>query len=252
MYILVEDVYVKRDSQVVLESMNIKFEGPGLIQVIGPNGAGKTTLFLTILGLLKPVKGRILLDGTDVTGRPELLKGKVGYMPQTFDIDLNTPFTVWELVDCCMRMYSKWPRILRGNKDAVKEALVKAGVDESLWHKKVSELSGGERQRVFLARALVSDPPILILDEPLANIDPHGRVLLAETIGSLSKEKLVIVSSHDPSLMLKYTSMILVLNKNIYVYGEPREVLTPEILRKIYGFGWELVEKRVQIYDFHT
>jgi zinc/manganese transport system ATP-binding protein len=245
------DLRVKRDSTLVFDGLNLEFKGPGLIQVIGPNGAGKTTLFLTMLGLIKPVKGRVIYDGVDVTGRPEMLRGKVGYMPQVFDVDFNTPFTVWELVDCCFRMHKPWPRLLVRDYAAVSEALAKVGLGRDVWHKRISDLSGGERQRVFLARALVFDPEMLVLDEPLANIDPNGRAVMAEIIGGLSRDKLVIVSSHDPGIMLKWTTRILILNKNSYAYGKPEEVLTPEVLSKFYGFGWEVVEKRVQIYDFH-
>ncbi|MGC9011607.1 MAG: metal ABC transporter ATP-binding protein [Thermogladius sp.] len=245
------DLTVKRDNTLVLSDLNVDFKGPGLVQVIGPNGAGKTTLLLAILGFVKPVKGRVLIDDVDVTSKPEMLKGRVGYMPQTSELELNAPFTVWELVDCCYRLYRPWPRLFKRDSKAVRNALLRAGLTEELWHKRVSELSGGERQRVFLARTLVADPPILLLDEPLANIDPQGRALLAEILGRLSEEKLIIVTSHDPLIMVKWTKMILILNKTLYAYGPPEEVLVPEVLSKFYGLGWEWVEKGVHIYDTH-
>lgn len=252
MLLELSDLAVSRNGALVIDGLSARFEGPGLYQIIGPNGAGKTTLLLAILGLVKPHRGRVLLDGVDVTGNPGALYGRVGYMPQLADSRIfETPITPWELVDCCARLYSKWPRLGRSRRELVERALREAGIPEELWHIRVGELSGGMRQRVLLARALVPDPPILLLDEPEANIDPSGRFLLAEHLGKISSKKLVLVTSHDPALFLKWTKGILAINKRVYAFGSPERVLAPDVLTKIYGLGWVAVEKHAHVYDSH-
>lgn len=249
------DLTVGYGVEIILEDMDLEFSGYGVVQVLGPNGAGKTTLLKSILGLIKPVKGRVYINRVDVTGSPEKAGVHVGYVPQMFSPSTTTyPVTPWELVESSLLLYRKrWPRLLAG-RDArrrVEEVLGLVGLPEETWDKSIWELSGGQRQRVLIARALVHDPPILVMDEPLASVDPTGRVGIASLIGLLSEKKLVITSSHDPMLLLPYTKHVVMLNRRIYVTGKPEEVLTLENARKIYGESAVFVQEHVHISDAH-
>lgn len=251
----VVDLTVGYGAEIVLEDMNLEFKGHGIVQVLGPNGAGKTTLLKSILGLIKPIKGRIYINGVDVTGSPEKAGVHVGYVPQIFSPSTTTyPVTPWELVESSLLLYRKqWPRLLAGRyaKRRVEEVLRLVGLPEEVWDKSIWELSGGQRQRVLIARALVHDPPILVMDEPLVSVDPAGRVGIAVLIGLLSEKKLIITSSHDPMLLLPYTKQIVMLNRRIYIVGKPEEVLTLENARKIYGESAIFVREHVHISDAH-
>lgn len=250
--LVVDRITVVLGSEVVLENVEFEVSGPGLVQVLGPNGAGKTTLFNTILGLVKPVKGRILVDGVDVTGNPRLVGKYVGYVQQFAGVGLEFPITALELVAGAYLLRQQKPPRLFKRKTALKRALEvlrKVGLEEHVLNKPLAQLSGGQRQRAFIARALVFDPPILIMDEPFSAVDPHGRVELAKMVGELAKEKLVIISSHDPTLLIEYTSKVLLLNRRVIAFGDPDEVLREDTLRKVYGSAVHVYAAHVHISD---
>jgi len=253
--IIGEDITVGYHGTIVLKDLNFIFQGPGLIQILGPNGAGKTTLLKTILGLLKPYKGRIKINGVDVTGRPEKAGTFVGYVPQIFFTNRqNYPVSAWEFVSSTLLLYrKKWPRLFmnKEHEELVKKALRAVKLPYTAWDKSIWELSGGERQRVLIARAIVHDPPILVLDEPLSAVDPAGKYEIAKLIGELSYRKLVIVTSHDPMLLLPYTKLVMLLNKEFYLIGTPEEVLTLDNVRKVYGEAAIYVRDHVHISDSH-
>lgn len=247
------DLSVARGGTLVLKDVNATFEGPGLIQVIGPNGAGKTTLFLTILGILKPVKGSVRVNGVIVNGSPNRIREHISYIPQEFHVPREAPISIWEFVEDYAKAY-KGVRGFRTPleiKDKVASALKSAGLSEDMWSKRLSELSGGQLQRALIARALSTDSDIIVMDEPLSNIDPEGRRVLADIIGGLSHSKLVIASSHDPILLLPYTSKIMVLGYGVYRYGDPEEILTQEVLSNIYRGCIIVLEKHPHISDWH-
>ncbi|RLF25102.1 MAG: metal ABC transporter ATP-binding protein [Thermoprotei archaeon] len=236
--ITLENVTVGYGREIVLKDLTVTFQGPGLVQVIGPNGAGKTTLLRTILGLIKPIKGRILINGIDVTGKPSKAGPLIGYVPQIMVVKGEEyPVSAWEYVAMSLLLHKKkWPRIGSGESvKAVRFILRIVGVPEELWHKPMWELSGGQRQRVLLARALVYNPPIILMDEPLSNVDPAGRAELAKLIGELSHQRLILVTSHDPTLLMPYTKEVLLLNREYYMIGAPKDVFKIEYLKNIYG-----------------
>lgn len=250
--LIAEDLTVGYDGEAIIDGFSSSFRGPGLVQVLGPNGSGKTTLLRALLGILRPFKGRILVNGEDVTGRPEKAGAFMGYVPQYFVPEQHYPMTAWELVmNSCLLHVRRWPRLGLGKRcrQLAKRALEVVDLAPEEWHKGFWELSGGQRQRVLIARALVHDPPILVMDEPLSAVDPQGRVELARYIGSLASSKLVIVTSHDPTLMLPHTDAIVLLNRSYYVIGRPDEVLTLEKLRKVYGEAALKVRECIHICD---
>ena len=251
MDITIKNVLVKLNEPIL--SLNVRFKGPALIQVIGPNGAGKTTLLKLILGLIKPVHGKVMINGCDVTGKPEKVNNIIGYVPQLV-LDTMYPITPFEMVLNSLLLHKrKWPRIFvkKDEIEKAKEVLEAVDLPKDEWNKRFSELSGGQKQRVLLARAMVYDPEILLLDEPLSAVDPLGKVELASLIGKLAENKLVIVTSHDPILLLPYTDRILLLNRTYYLIGEPEEILKVDVLRNVYGESAVLLDQHVHISDEH-
>ena len=250
--VVVEDVYVDYRGQRVLSKVNLTFRGAGLIQVMGPNGAGKTTLLRVILGLIKPQHGRVVVNGVDVTGRPQRAGRMIGYVPQLAILDRHYPLTVLEFVELELLLrHRMWPRL--SNKETREKAarvLRAVGLDESVWSKRLVELSGGQLQRSMIARALVHDPPILVLDEPLSAVDPVGKHEISRLIARLAEKKLVILTSHDPLLLLENTSMIVLLNRAVIAAGKPEDVLREDVLRRVYGEAVIYIES-YYIPDWH-
>ncbi len=253
-HIEIDNITVRFGYEEILSNLTLKLKGPSLIQIIGPNGAGKTTLLKAILGLIKPVSGRIIINGIDITAKPDKVGNLVGYVPQLMPLDSHIPVTAWELVLNSLLLHRRrFPRILakKDETERVKKTLEIVDVPQDRWHKPFFELSGGERQRVLLARALVYDPQILLLDEPLSAVDPLGKVELAGIIGELAESKLILVTSHDPILLLPYTDQIILLNRSYYVIGKPEEILTVDVLKNVYGESAILLEEHVHISDEH-
>jgi len=253
--ISIRNLSVGYGSEVVISGLNLSVKGPGLVQIIGPNGAGKTTLIKAILGILKPLKGEIRINGRRVDGNPSVVGPIVGYVPQTFPLENDRyPLTPWELTLNYLLLHErKWPRLLASNRDKerVARALRAVGLPMEKWYERFWELSRGEKQRVLIARAIVHEPNILLMDEPLSSVDPLGRVELAKLIGNLSKGTLTIVSSHDPVLLLPYTKTILLLNRGYYIYGKPGEVLKVSVLKEVYGEAVLRLGDHVHICDSH-
>jgi len=238
-----DSVTVKRGDKIVFRDLIAVFSGPGLYQVIGPNGSGKTTLLLTIIGRIKPVLGRVIVNSI-VVKDSTLVKGLVSYMPQYYTIPVDAPLTLYEFVEGLAK-------ILGRSSGDVEEVLELTGISREYWFKKISHLSGGLLQRAMLARTLILNTPILLLDEPLSSIDPEGKVEMSEYISDLSKKKLVIITSHDPTLLLDSTKKVLVLGHGNYIYGTVEEVLNLDVLKKFYMRCAIELHKHVHIADWH-
>ncbi|MDM7274660.1 MAG: metal ABC transporter ATP-binding protein [Thermoprotei archaeon] len=231
----VESVHVYYGPVKALEDVSLELGGPGIVQVLGPNGAGKSTLFKVIAGIIRPSLGRVYINGVEVTGNPGVTGRFVAYMPQSNEPPKWSTLTVWEYVETAASIKTlKWPR-LRPLKvrDVVEKCLNTVGLPKSLWGVRLSELSGGSYQRAILARTLIGGASAILLDEPLASVDPEGRVSLAEILASLAREKLIVVSSHDPHPLLEYTKLVILLNRRLIAMGDADSVLrayTPQAL----------------------
>jgi len=248
------DLVIGYGSEALSDVINFVIEGPGLVQILGPNGAGKTTLIRTLIGLHPPLRGRVLINGVDVTTNPSKAGRLVGYVPQILVSNSVMPITVWEFVESGLMLYRKrWPRVFldSDSKHIVMSVLRAVGLDSSLWHRNLWKLSGGERQRALIARALVHDPAILVLDEPLASVDPVGKESLAKLIADLAKHKLVIMTTHDPTMLIDYTKAVILMNRKIFIFGPPHKVLTPENAKLVYGGAAIAIGKHLHLVDHH-
>jgi zinc/manganese transport system ATP-binding protein len=233
--------FAYEDGEYVLDNENLNVEGAGLITVLGPNGAGKTTFFKLILGLLKPLKGRVYLNGEDVTGDPARAGVHASFVPQLSAVRRDLPATGVEVVEWALRDYRGEERRRRAL-----EILRSVGA-EDFAGKRLSSMSGGQLQRVLTARALARGTPILVLDEPFSGIDPRGREGLAELLFRLAESRMVLVSTHDPVLTLKKSKLIVVFNRGIRAVGAPDEVYELEMLKKAYGPGVLVIEKCLHV-----
>lgn len=242
----------------IIEGISTAFPKNTLTQIIGANGSGKTTFIKTLIGILRPLKGSIFLYGEDVTGSPERIGRHVGYVPQIFTPSyFPYPVSVEELIESSYLLYrGRWPRTLSSHevRRRIEEVLDLVELDKGIRNKSFWKLSGGERQRVLIARALVHEPEILILDEPFSSVDPAGRISLASTIIKLLKSKstTVIMSSHDPTLLLQRTDNLLLLGNGKWFFGTPEDILKEDVLREVYGEAITMHEKHVHIHDYHV
>lgn len=243
-----KELTITRGGKTIIRDLSVDFEGPGLYQIIGPNGSGKTTLLLTLMGVIKPIRGSIDVK-LDIEHRGPVFS----YMPQDYVFPPDAPISVYEFVRMHLEMSRPWPRLWKTQdlNSRVIEILESLRIPKILWHEKLSNLSGGMTQRVLLARTLVVDAPILLLDEPLSNIDPDGRVEIAELIAEHAKEKLVLATSHDPVLLLDNTKKILLLGSGTYVFGDVDEIMKYDILAKFYKKCAIEIGKHIHIADWH-
>ncbi len=185
-----------------LKDINLKIRKNDFLAIIGPNGGGKSTFLKLILGLLKTDKGRIEIFGQKNSN----VLNRLGYVPQKVR-DEKFPITVKDVIFMGLEGNLK-----RKEKDeSVREAANLMGVDGIL-NEHIHAISGGQRQRTFIARAIVSDPDILLLDEPTASIDSEGQIKIYELLKKLNKDKTILMVSHDLNLLTKYANTITVIN----------------------------------------
>jgi zinc transport system ATP-binding protein len=239
----IHDLSLKYANGVIaLQGINLEVNRKDFIALIGPNGAGKSTLLKVILGLIRPTSGTVTLFGcSDLSKNLKY----VGYVPQSAQArDSNLPFNVYETV-----MLGRTP--LKGlfhgmgakDRKKVDETLKMFGIVE-LKNRKIGQLSGGQSQRVFLAKAMVAEPKLLLLDEPTSGVDASSKKEFYEILERLNKETdlAVILSSHDISVTTKIANRILCINRSQFFCGE-KEDFSPETeISKMYEHPVEIVE----------
>lgn len=229
------DLTVTLGNTRVLDGVTARFAPGSLTGVIGPNGAGKSTLVRALTGLL-PHTGGITLDGRDATTIPRPDRARtVAYLPQ--GQTLHWPLTVERLVQLG-RLPHLGPlsRIAEADRAAIERAMVRADM-LSLRERVATELSGGERARAMLARALAVEAPVLIVDEPLAALDPLHQFEVMELLAAeAAAGRTVIAVLHDLAMAARYCSRLVMLHHGRVVADDiPAVVLTPERLSAVYG-----------------
>ncbi|WP_292376741.1 metal ABC transporter ATP-binding protein [Methanosarcina sp. UBA411] len=215
-----KDVWVRYGTQTILEAINFELKEPnGLLGIIGPNGGGKTTFLKVLLGLLKPYRGNVKLFGKS----PEKSRELVGYVPQYRGFDFDFPISVWEVVLTGRISHTGFLKKYREeDKKAAEEALKTVEMFQYK-DRQIGQLSGGQRQRVFIARALATNPKLLLLDEPNSGLDPHMQDELYRLLNRLKQEMAVVMVTHDLSAVSVYVDKIACLNRTFH-YHNSREI----------------------------
>ena len=229
------NLVVRRAGVGVVEQVSFSADGGALIGIVGPNGAGKSTLVQALLGLVAST-GDILLDGQPLGRRSRAqIARTIAYLPQ--GQSLHWPLSVDRLV-ALGRLPHLAPlsRMTTEDRGAVDRAMATADVT-AFATRTATELSGGERARVLLARALAVEAPALIVDEPLASLDPAHQIAVMEILqAEAARGVLVIAVLHDLGLAARYCARVLVMDRGRLVAdGAPDAVLTPDRLRETYG-----------------
>ncbi len=212
-----------------VEGINLQIPKGGFVGILGPSGSGKTTLLKIIAGLHKPWYGSVKFGTTG--RRPE-----IGYVPQVESVDWTFPVTVKEVVSMGIWDNSgAGPWISRVAGEKIRSALESLGIEDYM-ARQISELSGGEQQRVFLARAMIRLPDILVLDEPTSGVDYNTRETILDVLAKLNQSgATIILTTHDISGVAKRLPWIVCMNKRIISEGVPKEILTNENLLETYG-----------------
>lgn len=234
-----ERLCFRYDGLPVLEDVNLTIEPLDFAGVVGPNGGGKTTLLKLALGLLQPTSGSIRLLGD----LPEVTRQRVGYVPQGFQFDARFPVTVREVV--LMGRLGGRPQLgpfRRPERRAADRALERVGLG-GLGGRPFAELSGGQRQRVLVARALATEPEMLMLDEPTANVDPAVEREIYDLLRDLNESMTIILVCHDLSFVSKLVKRVVCVRCRVTIHPtfDISEV-TGETLERMFGSDVRLVQ----------
>jgi zinc/manganese transport system ATP-binding protein len=238
-----DNIGVRLGGRQVLSDVTFSLRRGEFTGVIGPNGAGKTTLLRVILGLLEPSGGRVLIDGEPVNSKN---KAAIGYVPQKLVIDPDMPLRARDVVALGIdghRLGFAFPS--RQRREMIEDALEDVGAARYA-NARVGELSGGEQQRVLIAHALISRPKLLLLDEPLANLDIRSEQEIVAVLSRLAREQkiAVLLSAHDMNPLLGVMDRIVYVANGRVATGPTDEVVTSEGLTRLYGHQVDVV--RVQ------
>ncbi|MGE8441049.1 MAG: ABC transporter ATP-binding protein [Comamonas testosteroni] len=224
--------------RVVSESVDLSIVAGEVLCLLGPNGCGKTTLFRTVLGLLPPLAGRVLVQGQPVQHWPRAeFARRVGYVPQA-----QAGVFAFEALDMVlMGRAARLPLLARpsGADRTMALACMQRLQIAHLAARRYTELSGGERQLVLIARALAQEPALLVMDEPTASLDFGNQIRVLEQIEALSAQGMaMLLSTHQPEHGLRVASRIALLGHGrLLGVGEPRAVATPAALAELYGIS---------------
>ena len=210
----VENLCVELNGVEIIRNLSFRVREGEIVTILGPNGAGKTTLLKTLLGIV-PYKGKIWWK-----------KGiKKGYVPQRLPFIKDFPLTVEEFF-----------RLKENSEEKIKKVVKAVGVEKFL-NRRIGNLSSGEFQRILIAWALLKNPEVLLFDEPIAGIDIRGEETIYSLLLKLNKKRklTVLLVTHDLSVVFRFSSYVICLNRQPVCQGKPKRVLTPEALEKLYG-----------------
>ena len=225
----IENLSFAYQGQNVLSNVSLSINDRDYIGIIGPNGGGKTTLVKLILGLLKPQRGHITYS---------IDNSEIGYLPQGNQLDASFPITVKEVVASGLEHGLRLARGLRkSEKNSVSEMLEKVGL-ESLHHRSIGELSGGEFQRAMLARAIISLPRLLVLDEPDTHVDNKFEMELYSLLKELNEKMAILLVSHDIGTISSYIKTIACVNRDLH-YHSSNEISEDQL--KVYNCPIEII-----------
>ncbi|HSX38958.1 MAG TPA: metal ABC transporter ATP-binding protein [Chlamydiales bacterium] len=236
----IEALHVGYGKSMVLWDLTLQIPKGVILGVLGPNGAGKSTLLKAMLGLVKPLSGRIELFGT---ASPQS-RCKIAYVPQRESIDWDFPITAEELV--LMGRFGRlglFGRLRKADREAAAHALELVGM-AAFAKRQIGELSGGQQQRLFIARALVQNAEIFLLDEPFAGVDVTTEKAIMELLKGQKKQgKTVLIIHHDLSSVEEYFEWVVLLNTRLIGCGPTAEIFHRENLNLVFGKGQTLFDE---------
>ena len=222
------------DTVPVLEDVNLKVKHGEFATIVGPNGGGKTTLLMLLLGILKPVQGKIAVLGST----PEKARLRVGYMPQHADLDPQFPVTVMDVVLLGRLGRRFGGRYSKEDRQLALKALAEVQL-ESMVRTAFSTLSGGQKQRALIARALCCNPEMLLLDEPTANIDPEVEENLLTILQELNQRMTILLVSHDMGFVSRVVKSVICVNRRVLIH--PTSRVDGTLIKDVYGDDYCMV-----------
>ena len=232
--VVFDHVYFGYGREDVLEDVDFRVMGATFTALIGPNGAGKTTLLRLLLGLNRPRRGRIRVLGESPGSRGH----RIGYVPQKTGVPEGFPLTLEEVV-----IMGRYPRVGFGrrpgrrDRQAVLDVLRRVKLADAAG-RRFSELSGGQQRRALIARALVAEPRLLLLDEPTAGLDPAAQARFYDMCCTLQRTEglTLIAASHDVEVVARHADTVLLIDRTVRAMGAPRAVLESDQLDAVYDF----------------
>jgi manganese/zinc/iron transport system ATP- binding protein len=230
--VTIQDLTVAYRDSPVLWDIDVTIPVGVMMAIVGPNGAGKTTLLKSVLGLIRPASGNILILGKPYAQQ----RRQVGYVPQRNSVDWDFPTSAWDVVTMGRYGHLGWiRRPSKADRQLAMDALEKVGMADFA-NRQINQLSGGQQQRVFLARALVQAADIYFLDEPFAGVDAATEAAIVLVLKELKRQgKTLIVVHHDLQTLKEYFDWILMLNVHLVGCGPIDTVLTEANLKIAYG-----------------
>lgn len=242
MKLAITDLSFGYNGKATIEDVFLEVERGAVVSLVGPNGAGKSTLIKCIDRILRPQRGTVLVDGkaASLMGSKDFSR-MMGYVPQsTKEI---FPYTVFDIVLMGRRPHIGW-RVTGGDVKVVAKTLKFMGI-EQFASRYFDELSGGEKQKIAMARAIVQEPEILLLDEPTSNLDIKHQLEVMRTVRLLVEKGRIsaIMAMHDLNLASRFSDKIVMLKDGrVFEMGRPESVLIPENIEKVYGVRAEVIK----------
>ncbi|MFO8082096.1 MAG: ABC transporter ATP-binding protein [Armatimonadota bacterium] len=236
--VVMTDVDFSYNTELVLEDVNIDVPPCDLCAIVGPNGGGKTTLLKLMLGLLKPDAGEVRVFGE----RPANVRTRIGYVPQDFSYDRRLPITALDVVLMGrLGVDSAAGPWTRGSRERAEEALETAGA-EHLAQRRFVDASAGQQQRVLIARALATDPDMLMLDEPTASLDVAAEREIYELLRKLNERMTIVLVTHDLGFVSDVVKSVLCVNRRVKRHPTSEMTdITGELLAEMYGSDLRVV-----------
>ncbi len=239
----VYDLTVAWHRRPVIWDIGLELPPGQLVGIVGPNGAGKSTLLKAVMDLVPVASGRVRVFGQPYRKN----RHRVGYVPQRESVDWDFPVNALDVVTMGMYRQIGWCRpVTRKHREAAMEALRRVGIAE-LARRQISQLSGGQQQRTFLARALVQDADLYLMDEPFAAVDAATEMAIVEILREMKNTgKTAVVIHHDLQSVAQYFDYVVLLNMRVVAAGPTAEVFTEENLRKTYGGRLTLLDEATE------
>lgn len=221
-----KNLFFSYGETVVLNDVSFTIHQGEMVSVIGPNGGGKTTLLKLLMGFLEPSQGSLSIFGSE----PQQARNHIAYVPQCLRVDRQFPISVLDVVlTGLLKHLTFWGRYQKKDKQAALEALKKVNLEE-LASRSFGTLSSGQAQRVLIARALVSQPSLLLLDEPTANVDSASEEQIFSLLHQLAGTMTILIVTHDLRAVIEETRRVLLVQRNVLL-------LKPEAVCEHFAFG---------------